>query len=251
MLAHDYYDRILKSMETIKNTQTDAITKAAGEVAVRLGKGGLLYVFGSGHSHIMAEEVYARAGGLMQTRAIMPHELTVDLDMLKSTLYERTDGLAEIIFATHKIRKNDVLIIASNSGRNAVPVQMAMGAKNRGIFCIALTNLAHSKGVNSRDKSGKKLYELCDIVLDTCGPLGDAIVPVPGKELNVGPSSTILGSLIIEMLVCAVTEKMISNGDDPCILKSDNLDGGEDLNKNTMEKLKKQFPELLEVFSTI
>jgi len=251
MLALDYYDRIQKGMETIKNTQMDAITKAAGEVAARLEKGGLLYVFGSGHSHIMAEEVYARAGGLMQTRAIMPHELTVDLDMLKSTLLERTDGLAEIIFATHKIRKNDALIIASNSGRNAVPVQMALGAKNRGIFCIALTNLAHSKGVNSRDKSGKKLYELCDVVLDTCGPLGDAIVPVPEKELNVGPSSTVFGTLIVEMLVCAIAEAMISNGKDPYVMKSDNLDGGEDYNKNSMEKLKKQFPELLDVYSII
>ena len=187
----------------------------------------------------------------MQARAIMPHELTVDLDMHKSTLMERTDGLAEIIFATHKIRKNDVLMIASNSGRNAVPVQMALEAKKRSIFTIGLTNLNHSKGVSSRDKSGKKLYELCDLVLDTCGPLGDAIVPVPGKDLVVGPTSTIFGAMVVELLVCAVVDAMISNGTELYVMKSGNLDGSDEYNKNALEKLKKQFPELLDAYSII
>ena len=251
MLALDYYDRVLEGMEKIKNTQLDAINKAAGEIAERLEKGGILYVFGSGHSHVIAEEFYMRAGGLMQARAIMPRELTVDLDMQKSTLLERTDGLAEIIFATNKIRKIDILMIVSNSGRNAVPVQMALGARVRGIFTIALTNLLHSKGTTSRDKSGKKLYELCDIVLDTCGPLGDAIVPVPGKDYVVGPTSSIFGGLVAEMLVCSVVEAIVSKGTDPFILKSGNLDGSDEYNKNRMEELKGRFPELLEVFSTI
>ena len=158
MLALDYCEKIVERIERIKNTQTDAVARAAEEIAPRLAKGGILYVFGSGHSHVLAEEVYARAGGLIQARALMPHELTVDLDMEKSTLMERTDGLAGIVFETHNIRPADVLVVASNSGRNAVPVQMARIAGERGIFTVALTNLAHSQSVSSRDKSGKKLY---------------------------------------------------------------------------------------------
>jgi uncharacterized phosphosugar-binding protein len=249
MLALEYCKRIVESMETIKNTQTDTIMKAAEEIAPRLEKGGILNVFGTGHSHVLAEEVYARAGGLIQARAIVPHELTVDLDMQKSTLMERTDGLAAIVFATYKIRNCDALIIASNSGRNAVPVQMAQEAKNRGIFTVALTNLAHSKGVTSRDKSGKKLYELCDVVLDTCGPVGDALVPVPGKDYSIAPASSILGALVLEMLVCSIVETMVSHGRDPFILRSANLDSGDEHNNNAKEQLKKQFPELLDVFS--
>ncbi|MDR0448273.1 MAG: SIS domain-containing protein [Treponema sp.] len=251
MLALEYCKGIIEGIEKIKSTQMDAITKAAGEIAPRLEKGGILNVFGSGHSHVLAEEVYARAGGLIQARAIVPHELTVDLEMEKSTLMERTDGLAEIVFATHKIRNCDVLIIASNSGRNAVPVQMAQIAKSRGIFTVALTNLTHSKGVSSRDKSGKKLYELCDVVLDTCGPIGDALVPVPGKDYSIAPASTIFGALVLELLVCSIIETMISNGTDPLILKSGNLDGSDEHNRRAREQLKKQFPELLEVFSFV
>ena len=251
MLAFDFCDRIAEGIDKIKKTQMDAITKAASEIAGRLAKGGILYVFGTGHSHVLAEEIYMRAGGLIQAKAIMPHELTVDLDMEKSTLMERTDGLAEIVFATTKIRSCDVLLIVSNSGRNAVPVQMAQGAKKRGIFTIGLTNLEHSKNAVSRDKSGKKLYELCDIVLDTCGPVGDAILQAPGKDYAVAPVSTIYGAVIIEMLVCTIVEKAIANGDELFILKSGNIDGNDDYNRNAKTQLLKKYPELLEVFSNL
>lgn len=251
MLALDYCQRIIEGIEKIKKTQMEEITKAAAEIAGRLAKGGILYVFGSGHSHVLAEEIYSRAGGLIQAKSIVPHELTVDLDMQKSTLMERTDGLAEIVFATTKIRTCDVLVIVSNSGRNAVPVQMAMGAKKRGIFTVALTNLEHSKSVSSRDKSGKKLYELCDIVLDSCGPAGDALVPVPGKNYSIAPASTIFGALVIEMLVCSIIETIIANGEEPLIIHSGNVDGNDEKNRNTRDLLIKKFPELLEVFSNL
>jgi uncharacterized phosphosugar-binding protein len=207
-------------------------------------------VFGSGHSHVLAEEVFSRAGGLIQAKSIVPHELTVDLDMDKSTLMERTDGLAEIIFATTKIRKADVLILVSNSGRNAVPVQMALGAKQRGIFTIGMTNVNHSQGVSSRDKSGKKLYELCDLVLDTCGPRGDALIQPPGKNYAVAPVSTIVGAVLMEALICAVAETMLSHGVEPPVYQSANIDGNDDYNRRSREELKEKFPELRELFST-
>ncbi|MDR2470594.1 MAG: SIS domain-containing protein [Treponema sp.] len=248
-LALDYYDRITGAMKAVRDTQVEAVDRAASEIASRLEKGGILYAFGSGHSHMMAEEVYARAGGLIQARALMPHELTVDLDMDKSTLMERTDGLAEIVFATHRIRPLDALLIISNSGRNPVPVQMARIARERGIFTAALTNVTHSKAAASRDKSGKKLYELCDVVLDTRGPLGDALVPAPGRDYAVGPASTILGALILEMLVCAVVETLLDRGIEPALLQSANLDGGDEHNRRAREALRERFPELRDVFS--
>jgi uncharacterized phosphosugar-binding protein len=249
MLIQEFFDKIGVLIGTIKTTQSEAIQKAAEEIAVRLEKGGILYVFGSGHSHVIGEELYLRAGGLIQARVIMPHELTIDLDMEKSTLMERTDGLAEIIFATTKIRTKDALILVSNSGRNAVPVQMALGAKQRGIFTIALTNLNHSKSVSSRDKSGKKLYELCDMVLDTCGPIGDALIRPPGKDYATAPVSIIVGAVIMEALVCSIVEVMLSHGVEPPLYRSANIDGNDDYNKNAREALKAKFPDLLEVFS--
>jgi uncharacterized phosphosugar-binding protein len=250
MLIDTFFDKIAGYIETIRKTQGEAIGKAAEIIAEKLERGGLLFVFGSGHSHVIAEELYARAGGLIQVKPIMPHELTIDLDMEKSTLMERTDGLAEIVYATTKIRKDDVLLLVSNSGRNAVPVQMALGARERGIFTIGLTNLNHSKSVGSRDKSGKKLYELCDLVLDTCGPRGDALIQVPGKSYSVAPVSTIVGAVIMEALVCAVVETMLSHGVEPPIYQSANIDGNDDVNRKAREALKAKFPELREVFSS-
>jgi len=247
-LAMEYYNRVLAGLEAIKNTQMDAILKVADEVASRLEKGGILYVFGSGHSHVLAEEVYARAGGLFQARAIMPPEL-IDFNMDKSTLMERTDGLADVIFATHNIRSCDALVVASNSGRNTVPVQFAQLAKSKGIYTVALTNMAHSKGVTSRDKSGKKLYEVCDIALDTCGTYGDAIVPVPGRDYSIAPASTILGAMVVELLVCSIVESMISRGFEPPVMRSSNLDGTDDINRRAKEELKERFPGLRDAFS--
>jgi uncharacterized phosphosugar-binding protein len=250
MLQEDFFREIGELINKVRDTQMGTIARAAEEIAGRLEKGGLLYVFGSGHSHMIAEEAYLRAGGLIQARAIIPHELTIDLDMEKSTLMERTDGLAEIVFATNKIRKDDVLMLVSNSGRNPVPVQMALGAKQRGVFSIALTNLNHSKSVVSRDKSGKKLYEVCDMVLDTCGPVGDALIRPPGKDYAIAPVSTIMGAAIIEALVCTVIETMLSHGVEPPLYRSANLDGNDEFNKKAREDLKAEFPELREVFTT-
>ena len=247
MLALEYCSRIVEAIEKIKTTQMDAISQAAEEIAIRLEKGGLLYVFGTGHSHMLAEEVYHRAGGLLQARAVVPHEISTDLAMRKSTLMERLEGVADVVFATHKIRSCDALILVSNSGRNPVPIQMAREARNKGIFTVALTNLAHSESVESREKTGKKLYELCDVVLDTCGPRGDALIPIPGRDYSMAPSSTVLGALVIESLVCSIVETMISHGFQPLIRRSANLDGNDDHNQKIKEQLLEQFPELKDV----
>ncbi|GHV85067.1 hypothetical protein AGMMS50230_06750 [Spirochaetia bacterium] len=250
MLRDQFFNQINDYITTIKATQGHNIRKAAETAAEKLEKGGIMYAFGTGHSHILAEELYARAGGLVQVKAVMPHELTVDLDMDKSTLMERTDGLAEVVFATHKMRKDDVLVLVSNSGRNPVPVQMALGAKARGIAAIAVTNLTHSKSIASRDKSGKKLYELCDVVLDTCGPVGDACVQPAGKTWSIAPVSNILGGIIAEALVCDIVEIMLSHGVEPPVYQSANLDGNDEYNRQLRENLKERFPELRDIFST-
>jgi uncharacterized phosphosugar-binding protein len=246
MLSQDYFTKITELVEKIRKTQTENIQKAAKEIAPRLEKGGILFVFGSGHSHVMAEELQNRAGGLIQVRAILPYELTMDRTPNKAMYLERTDGYAEILLKTARIRPQDALIVISNSGRNAVPVEMAHGAKQQGIFTIAVTNLEHSKGTTPRNKIGKKLYEVVDIALDNCGPLGDAAVQPPGKPYFVGPVSTIVGAVLLEGLVCNIAEIMIADGIDPPILRSANLDGSDEYNHNAVDSLKKRFPELID-----
>jgi uncharacterized phosphosugar-binding protein len=247
MLAQDYFTKITGLIETLKTTQMESIHKAAKEIAPRLEKGGILYVFGSGHSHVLAEELFIRAGGLVQARAILPYEITMDRTPEKGMHLERCDGYAEVILKSTPFRPTDSLIVISNSGRNAVPVEMALGAKARGIFTVALTNLTHSKGTTPRNKAGKKLYEAADVVLDNCGPLGDALVQPPGKAWCVGPVSTIVGAVLLEALVCDITEIMLADGIEPPLYRSANVDGSDEYNRNVLAGLKEKYPEYREM----
>ncbi|GHU81084.1 UPF0309 protein [Spirochaetia bacterium] len=251
MLAQDYFNKIGKLIETLRDTQSGAIQKAAEEIAPRLERGGILYTFGSGHSHMIAEEIAKRAGGLLQVRAILPYELTLDPTPYKTMYMERLEGLAEVIFATVKIRPEDALIVISNSGRNAVPVRLAQGAKERGIFTVALTNLTHSTGVASRTKDNRKLYEVADVVLDSCGPLGDATIQPPGRDWAVGPVSTLAGVALMEALVCGIVEIMLAHGSEPAVLRSANLDGGDEYNHRVLAELLERFPALKELDITL
>lgn len=239
-----FYKEVEKIFSKIKNTQSSVISDAADKLSDIIGNGGIIYAFGSGHSHMLAEEISARAGGLIQAKGILEPELILDLGRGKSTLIERMPGYADIILDTNKIRSKDALIIISNSGRNSVPVQLAAGAKKKGIFVIALTNLEHSKSVTSRDPSGKKLYEEADLVLDTCGVVGDASVKVPGKPYSISPTSTIAGAIIVEALVSEIVGRTIEKGKEPYVLQSANVDGNDNYNEEKRKELIGIYPEL-------
>jgi uncharacterized phosphosugar-binding protein len=247
MLAEQYFSGLVVLIERLRMSQMENIRRAAEEIAPRLEKGGILYVFGSGHSHVLAEELFIRAGGLVQARAILPYEITMDRTPEKGMQLERCDGYAEVILNSTPLRSLDALIVISNSGRNAVPVEMALGAKKRGIFTVALTNLTHSKGTAPRNKAGKKLYEAADVVLDNCGPLGDALIQPPGKRWSVGPVSTIVGAALLEALVCDITEIMLERGVEPPLYRSANVDGADDYNRAVLRELKERYPEYREM----
>lgn len=135
---------------------------------------GRIYVFGSGHSHMIAEELYARAGGLALVKAILPQELMLIDFPTKSTFIKRLSGYAAPLLDLYRLEAKDVLLVISNSGRNPVPVEMAMAARNKGAKVIAITSLAHSKSCLARHASGLRLFETADVVLDNHVPAGDA-----------------------------------------------------------------------------
>jgi uncharacterized phosphosugar-binding protein len=247
MLAESYFNEVEKLIKKARTSQMENIHKAAQAIALRLEKGGVLFGFGTGHSHVLVEEITRRAGGLLQTESIMPYELTMDKTPYKTMFMERLDGLADVIFTTTKLRSQDAIIVISNSGRNTVPVQVAMGAKERGLFVVGLTNLNHSKAVAPRNKEGKKLYEVCDVALDNCGPVGDAVLPVPGKDWAFGPVSTITGAVILGALMCDIMDTMLSHGVEPPVLKSANLDGNDEYNQKAKADLLEKYPDLREL----
>lgn len=207
--------------------QQDAeITQAATLLSASLSTGGWIYACGTGHSHLLAEEIFYRAGGFARVRPLLLSQLMLHESATGSTDEERKDGYAPIIFQDYMITKNDVLLISSNSGRNAVPIELASYASEQGAKVIVITNLAHSKSVTSRHASGLKLYQLGDIVLDNFGEIGDAALSLDGLDTPVGPTSTSIGTALLQAICVEATAQLLAQGIIPEVFASSNSDQG-------------------------
>ena len=215
----EYFAEVSRILEQVRTTQADVIDQAAQAVADALLGDGMIYAFGTGHSHMLAEELFYRAGGLVRVYRNM----------------ERLSGYAHTLLQDGpQIKKGDVMFLFSNSGRNAVPLEMAVEAKELGAKTICITNLNHSSHVTSRHASGKKLYELCDIVIDNCGCVGDAAMTI-GDQV-CGPTSSAVGTAILQAIVCGAVEKVRDAGQIPEVFISGNVDGKEEVGKAYIEK---------------
>ena len=166
MLYRDYWKEVSAVLEHVMTTQAEKIEHCAKLVARSLAKDGMLYVFGCGHSHIIGEDLFYRAGGTAAVCAMLDSDLMLHTGAAKSSVYEKMSGLAQPVFERYGITDKDVLLVVSTSGINGVPVEMAMCAKEQGIPVIAIVSEAYW-GDASRHPSGKKLHDVADIVLET------------------------------------------------------------------------------------
>ena len=201
MAFHTYIEQIHQLLERIRISQTDAIRQAGVMIAETLKNSGIIHTFGTGHSHMIAEEAFFRAGGLVPVNAILDSRLSFLNGALESTRAEREEGFAHTLLQREQIAPGDIVIIISNSGRNAVPIEMALDLKARPIRTVGITNLRQSEASTSRHPSGLRLFEIVDLAIDTCVPEGDAIMLLPDLEQRVGPASTIAGALIINSIL--------------------------------------------------
>ena len=218
-----YLDNLVEILNKIKETQAQTIDKAANAMFDRFQKGGSLFVFGASHAGIIAEEMFYRAGGLMIVNPIFNPTLMLNTRPVTITsAMEQLDGFGGIILDGSPVKDGDVLIMHSVSGRNDVTIDMAIKAREQGVKIIVITNLDYSKNVPSRHKSEKNLYEFGDIVIDNCGVYGDASIKV-GK-VSAGPTSTVTGTAIANMLAVGFAEMCEENGIYPPIFLSANLD---------------------------
>lgn len=239
----DYYiSELQRILERIRTEQRQPILDAARLIADCLLSGGIVHAFGSGHSHMLSEEIFYRAGGLAPVNPIFDRCLQFFDGALESTLAERENGYAAKILEREDIRPGDVAVLVSNSGRNAVPVEMAMGMRSRGVKVIALTNLAQSRGTASRHTSGKRLFELADVVLDNCVPDGDATTPLPGLPFRMGPASTVAGAAILHSVLIETALLLRAAGAEVPVLASANV--GAPSGQNLGEMLGKLAPRI-------
>ncbi len=238
-----YFDKLKDILEEVANTQAYAMESASGVIARCVEKGNMVYTFGTGHSSLLAMELFYRAGGLAQICPITDERLMLHNRAAESTYYERLDGIGEMLVNQYPVKHNDVFIIMSNSGRNSVTVELAIAAKKAGAVIIALTNLAHSRSSEARNIYKLRLFEVADIVLDNCGPIGDAAIIF--KSIGAfAPTSTAVGGAILWNVLCGAVEKMLLNGYCPEVFTSSNVDGGDEKNRLLIEKYKKRVKAL-------
>ena len=226
-IAQQYHQQVQIILRRILDTQMAALEQASSLVADTIERDGLIYTVGSGHSLIVAAELYFRAGG-------MPY-----FDVIQDRTFGRAEclsGYAAVLLDSYPIGPNDLLIIVSNSGRNPLPVEMATEARQRRIFTVGITSLGHSNAVESRAPGGLRLFEACDLVIDTCGLPGDAAIEIaPGNPIRVCPTSTLVGIFIVNCISGMAAQKILEKGTKPPVFLSANLDGADEHNRKLLD----------------
>lgn len=231
-LPEQYYARSRDLLAAAWESNRSAIAHLAPGIGANVAAGGVIHTFGSGHSEIVSREIIGRAGGLVcVTGVIDPTAGFIEnLPGYGARLIERYDR-------QYELRPGETIIVISNSGKNASPIDVALYAKGKGLQVVALTCLAMSKITPSQHPSGKRLFECADAVLDNGGVPGDAIVNV-GDHVHGGPTSTVIGCSVLNWLMLAVIEWLKANGHTPPVLRSQNLPGAIEHNRELGRRYK-------------
>ena len=235
-----YFRRLYDIIEEMCGSQGTNIELAAQWMADTIANGGIVHLFGSGHSHMVAEEVFHRAGSLLPLNPMLDENLTF-LGHLNATLLERTSGYGKVVVGSHDIRPGEVVIVISNSGVNPVPIEVAEEARARGARTISITSAEHYRTAPSRLRSGKHLGDVTDLTIDTHVPHGDALISIPGLATPVGGVSSAVGIAIINAIIVETASLMMKAGVLPPVIPSMNVPGGDE----QMEALVAQYGDRL------
>jgi len=242
--ALTYITQTQALLETIKNTQLENVEQASRILAAALENGKKIFTFGTGHSHMLAEEIFYRAGGLVRIYPMLESALMLHESASKSSVLERMADYGTALFDHYEPGTDDVLLIFSNSGRNAAAIELAKLCADAKVHVIVITNLNHAATGASRHASGKKLHDFGEIVLDNCGCVGDASVAVDGLPNRVAPTSTVTGALLLNAMVACTVQYIIDDGQTPEVFASSNIDGGDAVNTAYIQKYKKEIRSL-------
>jgi uncharacterized phosphosugar-binding protein len=231
-LADSYYSRANELLAAAWATNAPVIARVAPVLGEIVAKGGVLHTFGSGHSELISREIIGRAGGLVCVTGIIDPTggFVENLPGFGAKLVERYDR-------QYQLAAGEAVIVISNSGKNASPVDVALYAKQKGLTVVALTCLAMTKITPSQHPSGKRLFEVADHVLDNGGVPGDAIVQVT-SEINAGPTSTFIGCSVLNWLMLATIDWLKANHHPLPVLRSQNVAGAIEHNRALGAKYK-------------
>ena len=233
----NYIDEIKRLVSEVETKQAEALEQAASITADALNSDGFVFTFGTGHSHILAEEIFYRAGGLARVCPRLEDALMLHKAAARSSMFERAPGLAKLLLDDiDAVKFGGVLYLFSNSGCNTVAVDMAIEAKARGLKTVCITNRTHSGISKSRHPDGVKLMDVCDVVIDNMGCYGDAALNIGGSV--TGATSTVIGAMIMEAVICRAIELAKERGGNPEVFQSANTAGGDEANAGYIAKYK-------------
>ena len=246
MLSQVYFSKMKEVLNRIEETQLEAIDRAARAIADSLVSGGVWHLLDTGH--MLMHEAVGRTGGMM---AISPVHITFEVNnptryrekavtAKKNVFYDQIQGLPEFIVNKSNMLPGDVLMIGSVSGINNLPVEMAIQAKKLGLTVIVLTSVEYSKFLQPQHPSGKRLYEVGDIVLDNCSNVGDTLVHVEELGLGICPSSGIAASYIMWGVQSRVVELLLEQGKHPSIYISNHMPGANEHNRQAWARYEKE-----------
>ncbi|MDF2654453.1 MAG: hypothetical protein K0R19_927 [Bacillota bacterium] len=235
----DYAAHLVNILSRVEQTQWESIDQSSFSMATAITNERSVFVFGASHAGILAQEMFYRTGGLAVLNAILPAEFMLNTRPVTQTSdMEKLEGYPTVILNNTPIQEGDILLLHSVSGRNTAAIEMADDARKRGILTIGITNMTYTRGVTSRHKSGKKLCDLCDIVIDNCGDFEDSSMLLEGMNQKIAPTSSVIGCAIVNMLLIRTVEYLLEFGVEPPIFRSANVDGGFEFNKLLFEKYK-------------
>lgn len=224
--AERYFEDALGRLADILDSQREALDRAAALCTDAIAADGLVHLFGVGHSRMMCEEMTPRQGCYVGWHTIVElgltyHNVIVGPNGLRQSLHlEKTLGYAEQILRNFAFGPKDVMIVVSTSGIREIIIEMADGAKQRGLGVIALLSKAHCEQAKPAHPSGKKLIEVADVVLDNGAPIGDSLLAIEGCKNKTGPFSTLGGAMVMNMLRCEVAQRLMDRGIEPVFLPS-------------------------------
>jgi uncharacterized phosphosugar-binding protein len=220
-------------LERLWRTQATAIDEAVTLCADAIGGGGLVHLFGTGHSRIPVEEMFPRYGSYPGFHPIVELSTTFHTQVVgangqrQAMFIERVEGLAEVILSNFELAPPDVMMVFSAGGLGANAIEMAMGARRRGLPVIAVTSLAQSNAATPTHSSGTRLYDHADTVIDLCTPAADALVSIEGLESPVGPGSSIAAVAVVNEIKVQTAERLVARGTMPPVLTSASVVGRE------------------------
>lgn len=241
MTRFRFIEEARKILDKIESTQAENLDQAAELYANAIANDGLIHLYGNGHSAIGVNETFPRIGSIVGFHPIIELSLTYYSNVVgtnglrQNQFIEQVEGLAEKILANFDFGPHDVMVCFSNTGINQVVIEMAIGAKKRGLPVVAITSVAHQMATKSRHSSGKRLCEIADVVIDNCTPPGDAMIHIDGCDYPVCPGSTLAAVAIVQTLNALTAEKLVQRGYKPLILPSMHFKGDTSVNE-TIER---------------